>query len=210
MIAGYARAFKNLGSALSGGSSLSKNVLARAPRSLKIAAVGGTTAYAVHSVTHSKNLEQYLKSRYGEERGTESTSSLRTLGTLGSIGIAATTGMSVIGGMVGRGASMSAAKAGGSLFAKGASKALKGGANMMRSPIMPRKHPFMAAGVYGGAVGVGAGLMQTRLANSPISPEGRITGMGSGPNNGGIYAPLQFSTQGMPLRIHNNRRRIFI
>jgi len=67
-----------------------------------------------------------------------------------------------------------------------------------------KKHPYITA--FGasalGGVGVGAG----QSVRSPfMAAEGNITAIGSSPA-GGISPELQFSTQGLPLSIHNRRK----
>ena len=82
---------------------------------------------------------------------------------------------------------------------------LKRGANVMRR-LGPGRHPFITATAVGAAAGIGVGAGASAARPRMIAPEGNIVGIQSNPTGrGGISPELQFSTQGLPLRIHNSR-----
>ena len=88
---------------------------------------------------------------------------------------------------------------------------LKGGYNVLKAvlayPVASvGRHPFITATAVGAAAGIGVGAGASAARPRMIAPEGNIVGIQSNPTGrGGISPELQFSTQGLPLRIHNSR-----
>ena len=76
-----------------------------------------------------------------------------------------------------------------------------------RSIKMPSPRSFKGAFIYGGASGAAfGGYMASQNNRGGFAPEGTITGMQSSAG-GGMSPSLQFSTQGLTLGIHSNRKR---
>lgn len=176
----------------------------RFPRATAMGAVG-LGAFGVHrtiqGISHSENLEQYYRSRFGDnEETTRAISSMRSAADLASAGVFTAAGIGVLGGFS-TGASHRGFM---SSLSKGAGVMAKGGGGFVTSMATPMKKPFRAGFMYGGVMGTGAALAGASIEGVRTAPEGFITSIGSG-NSGA--AALQFSTQGLPLRIHQNRRR---
>jgi hypothetical protein len=172
-------------------------------------AATGAAALGVYGVSHSRNIEQYYRSQYGEEEGGKAALGIQRVGSAATLAILGVGGLGVLGNK-GRARTKKAIKVGWGATKTGAKVGVITGLLGLGVALVNRKgrirHPFLAAFGLGfwGAAAAGVGNAAARKRQD--APEGKITGIYSGPG-GGRYAPLQFSTQGLPQRIHNNRRR---
>ncbi len=175
-----------------------------------IAGAGG----ALHMAAGSKLYEQYAMGVHGPDIGAQKVEGVTSLtGALGiGLGVYAAArlypgGKSKPGsaGFLGPMKPTSMSRSAGNIMKKTITGTLRGAVGTAK---FFGRHPFISAGLGGGALGLGAGVAQGATRDTRWNAaEGTIRGISSS-STGGISPQLQFSTRGLVQSLHRNARRM--